>query len=69
LGKRWFAFSRMDGFINEVLDHLRWKSLLFEAKLNLRHFPPASLGALLMPLAERAQGIVVPITKFKQLAR
>jgi len=22
-----------------------------------------------MPLAERAQGIVVPITKFKQLAR
>jgi hypothetical protein len=23
LGKRWFAFSRMDGFINEVLDHLR----------------------------------------------
>ena len=23
LGKRWFAFSRMDGFINEVLNHLR----------------------------------------------
>jgi hypothetical protein len=23
LGKRWFAFSRMDGFINEVLGHLR----------------------------------------------
>ena len=22
LGKRWFAFSRMDGFLNEVLDHI-----------------------------------------------
>ena len=22
LGKRWFAFSKMDGFLNEVLDHL-----------------------------------------------
>jgi hypothetical protein len=23
LGKRWFAFSRMDGFVKEVLNHLR----------------------------------------------
>ena len=23
LGKRWFAFSRMDGFLQEVVDHLR----------------------------------------------
>jgi hypothetical protein len=22
LGKRWFAFSRMDGFLNEVLDQI-----------------------------------------------
>jgi len=24
LGKRWFAFSRMDGLVNEVLDHLNF---------------------------------------------
>ncbi len=24
LGKRWFAFSRMDGLVNEVLDHLKF---------------------------------------------
>ena len=35
-------------------------ALLFEAKLNLEHFPPASLGALPMSLAERALSNAVP---------
>ena len=35
--------------------------LLFEAKLNLEHFPPAALGAFRMPLAERAQRNAVEI--------